>query len=768
MAKVAQRYLEVDPWRIVEKGFHPGRSKVSESIFSLGNEFMGIRGYFEEGYGGESLLGSYFNGIFEEEDIVHPQWFKGLARRTHYLVNAVDWLRVRIRAHGETLDLAASKFRDFSRSLDLRTGVLTREFVWLTPKGQSLRLRFERFTSMADPNLGCQRITFESEDFTGIVRIEAALDFGTIHMEKGCNMWPHVKSRQSGDILALMGRTERSGHRVASAMRLTGSESISEAKTDGQSINAEVSIRLRPGQTSVIDRVVVHATEKDPAVSDGQIWTRVLGLARAYRKITWEGHLAEHQRYWEHVWDSMNLEIDGDPENEQGLRFSIFQLHQTYHGVDPSLNVSAKGLTGEEYNGYTWWDTETYCLPFYMFNNPQAARNLLRYRYGTLPQAVERGKEKGCKGARYPMCTIDGTEACGTWQHGDLEIHVSVAVAFGIWHFVNVTGNRDFLYREGVEALLQICRYYASRGQWSPLTGEYGFWCVMGPDEFHMMVHNNCYTNRMAQKCFEYTLGVLEEMEREEPKLLNKARRRVKLENAEIDDWRNKAEKMRVPLEPETGVYSQHDGFFDLPHIGVESIPTTDFPLYKNWAYFEIFRWDMIKQPDVVLLQFLNSHDYTPESKRVNFDYYEPRCVHESSLSPAIHSIMAAELGRHEKAYDYWKHAARLDLDDYNRNTHAGLHTTSMAAAWLNLVYGFGGLRSDGPRLSFRPSIPAKWRSFRFRLMVRDSILEVGVNREKAEFTVVQGPGFEVDIFDKTTVLGAEPVQIALPGNRKG
>lgn len=770
MAKVPQRYLDVDPWIVRETGFHPERELVSESIFSLGNEFMGVRGYFEEGYSGATILGSFFNGIFEDKPIVQPVAFKGMSKRSHFLLNSVDWLYTRIRVGREKLDLATSKFTDFERSLDLRTGVLVRSFVWQVDARRHLRVRFERFTSMDNAHLGAQRIVLEALDFAGPVEVRMGLDFSpTQYIHDKVHMWPTIAKRAAGKSLGILGQTRITRHRVLAALQLrTPADAVVHPIDLPLLTGRRMTLRLKRGQPATFDRLVSTITEKDPKVPDSRLWKRLFDETRKAGKLSYETALAKHSAYWEHQWSRLDVTIDGDPENQQGVRFGIFNLHQTYHGVDPELNVSAKGLTGEFYEGHTWWDTETYCLPFYLFNNPAAARNLLGYRFRRLPQACERARQKDCEGARYPMDSIDGTESCRAWQHGDLEIHVSAAVAFGVWHYVNVTQDKDFLHTEGIEMLLQISRYYASRGQWSPLTGEFGFWCVMGADEFHMMVHNNTYTNVMAKKGFEYTLRVLAEMKRQAPERLAKVIKRVGLRDEEPGNWRRMAAKMRVSRDAKTGVYEQHDGFFDMPHIDVDSIPPTDFPLYHNWAYFRIFRWDMIKQPDVLLLHFLYSGDYGLEDKRVNFEYYEPRCSHESSLSPGIHSILAAELGKHDMAYQYWGHAARLDLDDYNRNTYEGLHTTSMAAAWMNVVYGFGGMRTDGPLLAFAPTIPKPWKAFSFRVLHGGATLEVQVNKREAHFRVTEGKAFSITVYGAKCRVTPAGFSVLLPPDRVG
>ncbi|MEI8310218.1 MAG: glycosyl hydrolase family 65 protein [Verrucomicrobiota bacterium] len=766
MSKVATKYLVTDPWKITEEGFHSNRSEVSESIFALGNEYMGIRGFFDEGYSGESLIGCYFNGIFEEGTMQYPTWFKGMSRRNTFMANSVNWVYTRLSLDGEQLDLAKSKFTDFVREIDLRTGVLVRSFVWHAKGGKKLRLRFERFTSMVEAHLGAQRIVLEPLNFTGAIKVRTGLDFSPVHREAGRNVWKSPKQGASKDVLAIMAETERSGHQVFSSYRLQASQSIRpKLVEDEKFIGQEFSLKLAAGKPVTLDKLVVNLAERK--AKPETLWASGMKLAAKFAGTTFDRERARHVASWEEVWKTLDVTIEGDPENQQGVRFCIFQLHQTYHGVDPTLNIGAKGLTGEVYEGATFWDSETYCLPFYLFNNPKAARNLLGFRYKTLPQAIERAKQLDCKGARYPMITIDGTETCGVWQHGDLEIHLSAAVAYGIWHYNRVCPDEEFLFTQGVEMLLQISRYYASRGEWGSVSGKFGFFGVMGADEFHMMVNHNVYTNVMAKKTFEWTLEVIDRMKKSAPALFEKVSRKVMLDADEPREWRRMAGSMRILQDRKTGIYEQHDGYFELPHIDIKSIPPTDFPLYKHWAYVRIFRYDMLKQPDVLLLPFFFSQEFPDKIKKANYEYYEPRCSHESSLSPGVHSILAAELGRHEEAYEYSLHAARLDLDDYNRNTHEGLHTTSMAAAWMNLVYGFGGLRSDGETLVLKPSIPKKWKSFSFRLLYRGEVLSIRVEKKLVSLSSTSATGIDVVVLGKKVRVGTGPISVPLPADRR-
>lgn len=776
-AKTADRYLKVDPWKIIEEGFEKKRSRISESMFCLANEFMGIRGYFEEGYSGNRLLGSYFNNLYEEMEAQHWQLFKGMVTRVCFGVNSVDWLYTRIDLDGEQLDLTKCEFYDFKRVLDMKKGILTREFIWKTKTGKELKVSFLRFLSMDRPNMGFQKIAFEPLNFSGNVHVQSGLDYSILHeiaegwnqvetsdsefKPRGKNFWTLEKAEYNGDGISAMGKTIKSGHLLFSSFRL-----YSDKKLDTSFIRQDklavlsFSLELEKGEISFIEKSVVNYWEKSE--DSDSVWSKGNRLKSEYSRISLDEALKAQEEYWEKAWNNIDIKIDGDDDNQQGVRFSIFSLFSTYHGFDPNLNIPCKGLTAEVYHGQVFWDTESYCMPFYIFNNPKAAKNLLLYRYKYLPQACERAKQLDCEGARYPMCTLDGTESCATWQHGDFEIHVSAAVSYAVWLYDKLCDDKEFLYNQGIELLLQISRYYANRGEFSPLNGDFGLYGVMGPDEYHMNVNNNAYTNVMAKKTFEFTLEVIERMKTEAPDLLRRVSEKVGLRDGETEDWRKKARLMRIPMDRETGLIEQHDGYFDLPEVDVKNIPESQIPIYKHWAYVRIFRYNMIKQPDVLLLPFFFSTDYTPEQKRINYEYYEARCIHESSLSPSIHSILAAELGKKDEAYGFFKYMARLDLDNYNKNTDQGLHVTSMSGAWLNMVYGFGGLRTDGDVLIFKPSIPDKWNSFSFKLQYKGSLLMVNVGREEAEYRILSGPGMVIQVYDRKYTVDSNGVKVKL------
>lgn len=746
MAKIADKYLQVDPWQLVEAGFDEERAEVSESLFSLANEHQGIRGFFDEGYSGDSLIGVYLNGIYEERFAVEPMAYKGISNRLCFMVNTVNWAYCRLVVDGETLDLAHSQFSEFQRELDFRTGELRREFVWQTELGKRLKLQFSRLLSMNTAELACQQIKMTPLNFSGTISVTMGLDFTVPHRTFGKSFW----ACKRGDDAALLGVSERLGHRLFAGMQVRTGGTKTAVSTPNLT-TTHLLLDLVAGQETIVEKSVILHTDRDTTQSLDTAWENGRSLLQQCAPKTYADLLAENQAYWSDFWAKSDITIDGDPETQQGIRFCLFQMQQTYRGAVPGANIGAKGLTGEAYNGNAFWDTETYCLPFYLFSNPDAAKALIDYRYKTLPQALARAQELDCYGACYPVATIDGTESCTLWQHASLQFQPTTAVAYAIEHYLNITGDTTFLQAEGGEMLVQICRFLASRGQWSA-TGKFGYYAVMGPDEFQMMVNNNAYTNYMAKRTFEFALQALTGLDWA----------KWHCTAAELAQWQEMAAKMFIPFDPETDLFEQHEGFFNLPHIDIHAIPVTDFPLYHHWSYDRIYRNDMIKQPDVLMFMFLYNQSFTLAEKEANYDYYEPRCIHESSLSPSVHSIFASELGRHQEAFDFFRFATRIDLDNYNRNTHEGIHTTSIAAAWMNIVYGFGGMRSDGDTLSFRPSIPEHWHGYSFQVTYRGALIRVEVSQQKAFIRVVEGDPVAVTVSGQAQEINQDGISIVM------
>ncbi|MCL2214041.1 MAG: family 65 glycosyl hydrolase [Treponema sp.] len=736
MTKSADVYLVCDPWQIIEENWNCERNLVSESVFSLGNEYMGVRGYAEEGISAETLQGSYFNGIYEEEDL--NKNFKGIITKTHFMVNSVDWLYIEIRADDELLDTASCKTENFRRVLDMRDGTLKRSFDWHTKGGPVVHLEFVRFLCMdktsspAGSGAAYQKINFSVSGGDVSLTVVIANNFNTSH---GCdkkNYWNMIHREWLPSGAAIQGKTIRTGQQIFSGFTFKTNISVQCGKKVADKFAGfEIILALKNGENAWIEKSIYNYVSKErdiPADAGDSVWKK--GWEMIKSDMPDFNTALECQRgYWDAFWKNADIKIEGDPLNQQGIRFCIFQMHQAYNGYDPANNIGAKGLTGEAYNGHTFWDVETYCLPFYLFSNIRAARNLLSFRYAALDAARDRARQLDCSGACYPIATLNGEEACSLWQHASLQFQPSTAVAYGIRHYVKLSGDTDFLYEQGVEMLVEISRFLASRGCWNNDSSGFGFYAVMGPDEFHMMVNHSSYTNFMAKKTFEYTEQVLQTMEKEQPKKFTAFCKKLKLTQKERMNFVLCADKMIILYNEKTKLFEQHEGYYNLPRIEISEIPITDFPLYQNWSYDRIYRTSMIKQPDVLMFLFLFNHEFSIDIKKANYNYYEPNTIHESSLSPSIHSIFAAELGKRADAFRFFGFAARTDLDNYNRNTAEGLHIASIAAAWMNIVYGFGGLRSSGDELSLNPVLPEEWTEYEFGILYRNVHIRIKITK---------------------------------------
>ena len=756
MAKVADIYFKTDPWKVIEEGFDPAYSRVSESVFSLGNESIGARGFFDEGGDIDSLRGCYTNGVY---DIVQlPRSYRGIVDKTHFMIPSADWLLTSLTLDGEKLDLGKVRFRDFRRVLDLKEGTLTRSFVWETAAGKALKLTFLRFLDMVHRERAYQRITLEPLNFSGEILLSSGLSFNVRHEGHKTCFWGDTRIEAGADRLCLQSRTTASEQEVFAGAVLD-LPAAGEVVTGEKTVGLTARIPLMKGQAQRVEKRAVILFD---ASQGDELWARGQKALAESAGVSLEEALQRQKGYWAGYWAVSDIEIEPASDDEktvaavaaeqQGVRFCSFQLAQTYNGGSMRHNIGAKGLTGEAYNGHAFWDTESCCLPFYLFTNPEAAKDLLLFRYNTLPMARERAKMLDCRGACYPIATLNGDEACNLWQHASLQLQPSTAVAYGIWHYVHLTDDLPFLWTYGAEMLLEIARFLKSRVARGSRTGLYGFFGVMGPDEFHMMVNNNAYTNYMGKRTLEYAADALDRMQAERPAEYAALAKKTSLDGSELADWRHVAENMFLPQD-ETGLIEQHDGFFDLPHTDIAAVPQSEFPLYEHWSYDRIYRTDMIKQPDVLMMLYLYNSSFSRSVKEVNYSYYQPRTIHESSLSPAIHSILAAELDRMDEAVDLFGFATRLDLDNYNCNTREGLHITSIAMAWANIVYGFAGLRSDGDRLSFAPHLPERWRRLSFSLTYKGRILTVCMEPERTVIRLKSGVPMALVVYDESHTL---------------
>ncbi|HKX86792.1 MAG TPA: glycosyl hydrolase family 65 protein, partial [Flavobacterium sp.] len=435
-----------------------------------------------------------------------------------------------------------------------------------------------------------------------------------------------------------------------------------------------------------------------------------------------------------------------------GIRFNIFQLNQTYLGKDSRLNIGPKGFTGEKYGGSTYWDTEAYCIPFYMATkDQQVARNLLAYRYNQLDRAIENAGKLGFKNgaALYPMVTMNGEECHNEWEITFEEIHRNGAIAFAIYNYYRFTGDYSYIPEKGLEVLIGIARFWHQRANFSTKRKQYVILGVTGPNEYENNVNNNWYTNYIAKWCIQYAVEQIHRVEKEYPSDYTRILNKVKLSASEIEKMSEVATNMYFPYSKEHNVYLQQDGFLDKELVKVSDLDKAERPINQKWSWDRILRSPYIKQADTLQGFYFFEDHFSKEELERHFDFYEPFTVHESSLSPCVHSIQAAVLGRMEQAYTFYLRTSRLDLDDYNKEVHEGLHITSMAGTWMSIVEGFGGMRVKKGELHFEPRIPSQWKGYSFKINFRNQIVKVTVTQNETQFALEGNSPIKVSVFGK-------------------
>jgi maltose phosphorylase len=747
--------FKVDEWKIIEEGFDPGTNRFSESIFSLGNEHMGLRGFFEEGYSGDSLKGTYVAGVYYPDKTRVGWWKIGYPEFFAKVLNSTNWIGIDLEVDGKKLDLANASIKEFRRELDMREGKLTRSFTWGGDDGKETAFVFTRFLSMAENDIACISIKIRPLNYNGTITMIPYLDGNVINEDAnyGENFWEEITRAVDFDQALLVMRTKKSAFDLAtaaSAKILLDTAEILPAKelfAAERKVGFRFDVAVEYGHELEIQKFVAVCTSRDYPESHLIAATREK-LRLAVQKGFYE-LFHEHYRMMEQKWQESDVVIEGDPKAQQGIRYNIFQLNQTYTGKDPRLNIGPKGFTGEKYGGGTYWDTEAFCFPFYLYTNEEVARNLLYYRYLQLDKAKENAAKLGLKGALYPMVTIDGRECHNEWEITFEEIHRNAAIAYAIYNFTNYTGNRGYLYQYGIEVLVEISRFWADRVTYQKVKDQYMILGVTGPNEYENNVNNNWYTNTMAAWTLEYTLQALAEMKLNAPERFGQVTARLCVSHGEQQKWQAIVAKMYRPYVAELGIFEQNDLYMDKEQLLVKDIPPEELPLNKHWSWDRILRSNFIKQADVIQGIYFLPERFEPESKKRNFDFYEPRTLHESSLSASIYSIVASWIGYHDKAYELYLRTARLDLDNYNDDTDDGIHLTSMAGSWSAIVQGFAGATVKNDRLHLSPYVPEQWQGYSFKITFRTRKLKVYISKDRVEIQQLSGDPFAIAIFDR-------------------
>lgn len=758
-----KNYIKHHPWQIIEEGFDPHLNRVSESLFSIGNGRMGQRANFEETYSGETHQGSYVAGVYYPDKTRVGWWKNGYPEYFAKVLNAPSWIGIRVRIGKIDLDLAECKVKDFRRVLDMKQGILHRSCTVTLSDGRKLSIDSKRFCSMADGEAGVIRYSITPLNFSSSAVVTLSVDADVVNKDSNYDekFWNEVSKEAKNGYALVTSETKKTLFHVCTGMRyaITSGGKIVKGKVKATRkenyADNVVSLNLKKGvETVVYKYAVILSSENHPK-------KKLIGDAKKKLKeihnTGFEKLLTDHAAVWAHKWHECDITIDGDIAAQQGIRFNIFQLMQTYTGEDERLNIGPKGFTGEKYGGSTYWDTEAYCLPFYLgTSNPKVARNLLIYRYKHLQKAIENAQKLGFTdgAALYPMVTMNGEECHNEWEITFEEIHRNGAIAFAIYDYIRYTGDEGYLAEYGLEVLIGIARFWSQRITFSKEKQKYVMLGVTGPNEYENNSNNNWYTNYIARWTMEYAQYALEFVKKKNSLRYDQVLKKTKFsEGKEVARWQDICDKMYFPTDKTRGVFLQQDGLLDKELMPVKDLRPEDRPLNQKWSWDRILRSCFIKQADVLQGIYLFEDDFPQEVIKANFDFYEPMTVHESSLSPCVHVILASKLGYKEKAYEMYLRTARLDLDDYNNDTEDGCHITSMAGTWMSLVKGFGGMRVRDNKLFFTPYIPDQWNSYSFRIEFRGRVVKIKVTKERVETSLESGAPLEIVLNDKPVSL---------------
>ena len=741
-----QDYIKPDNWSIIEEGFDVESVKSSESLFSIGNGAMGQRANFEENYTGETFQGSYIAGIYYPDKTKVGWWKNGYPEYFAKVLNAPNWIGIDIEINGENLDLnTCTAVKNFRRELNMKEGWYNRSFEATLKNGTQIAVNIRRFLSIVLDEVGIINYEITPLNKDSKIIYKPYIDAGVTNEDANWDekFWEPLEVKKSGNEGFVTAQTFKTHFEVTTFMQNSILEnginvhiSPSSIDTTADKIQFEYDVIVGKGQTSSIQKIggyTVSLNHKNTlSAAEKAIQS---ALAIGYNQL-----LEDQKEAWSKIWEMSDITIDGDVKAQQGIRFNIFQLNQTYLGKDSRLNIGPKGFTGEKYGGSTYWDTEAYCIPFYMATkDQQVARNLLTYRYNHLEKAIENAQNNlGFKNgaALYPMVTMNGEECHNEWEITHEEIHRNGAIAFAIFNYYRFTGDYSYIPEKGLEVLIGIARFWHQRANFSKDKNQYVILGVTGPNEYENNVNNNFYTNYIAKWCIDYTYEQIQKVSLEFPSDHKRIIEKTKLADSELQQWKAVADNMYFPVSEDLGIYLQQDSFLDKDLVPVKDMDPAQRPINQKWSWDRVLRSPYIKQADVLQCFYFFEEHFSKEELKRNFEFYESFTVHESSLSPCVHSIQAASLDKMDMAYTFYLRTSRLDLDDYNKEVEEGCHITSMAGTWMSIVEGFGGMRVKNDRLNFSPKIPKQWKGYSFKINFRSQIIKVAITHSETTFTV--------------------------------
>ena len=762
MSKILPHPLGHDPWQLVETEHVAERAALHETLLALGNGSIGVRGAHEEGasWPGTSQDAIYLNGYYETEEIHYPENAYGLARQNQFIVNVPNGKAMRWHVDGEAFDPAVGRIESYRRTLDLREGLLTREFVWVSPLGRRVAVASKRLVCLARRHVYAIEYALRSLDSAAHITIESSLDArrhdlhasedpraGSAHAGRALE---RLTVERSGDRITMTHRTRRSGLHLASAVEQELSAGPADLAAAHEACGSDdcpglhFHVEVDAGVTIRLAKYCALVSSLDQPDADlAEFAARQLTQAR---EAGFAALCTEQRDALARYWNDADVEIGGDPALQQGLRFNLLHLLQSC-GRDGRTNIAAKGVTGSGYDGHYFWDTEIYIFPVLLHTQPQIARKLLEFRYHTLPAARRRASELDhANGALFPWRTIAGDECSSYFPAGTAQFHINADIAFAVKRYWEATGDDDFMLAQGAELVFDTARIWLRLGHYvtsgstdAAATERFCIHTVTGPDEYTALVDNNFYTNVMARMHLRFATEVARWLQADHPQTLARVADAIALGAEEPVQWQRAAERMHVPYDAARGIHPQDDSFLSKPRWEVSDIDPAKRPLLMHYHSLVIYRHQVCKQADVLLALLLLADEFEAADKRRDFDYYEPLTTHDSSLSRCIFGILATEVGLHEKADVYFAAGARADLDDSHGNTHGGVHTAAMAGAWLGVVAGFGGLRMRRGVPSFAPHLPATWTRYAFKLRIGTAQLAVCIDHEGCHYLLLEG-----------------------------
>lgn len=788
----APEYLDrlrfpVDPWRLVETEYSRDDPGLTETLFAVGNGYLGLRGNVEDGKDAHAH-GTFINGFHETWRILHAEEAYGFARTGQTIVNVPDPKIIRLYVNDEPLLMSVADLVSYSRVLDMRDGVLTREFVWRTPSGNRVQVRSKRMVSFAQRHVAV--MTFEvtlldkeapiaissqllnrqsgRDEFRANAAPEASVDPRKANKLEERVLEPRFQHADN-DRAVLGYQTTNSGMTLAAAMEHgVDFEGDFDRVTDVDEDYAKHVFRARakPGQTFTLTKVVSYHTSR--MVPPRELADR---CNRTLDRVCSEGVAAQFddQRTWlADFWERSDVEIGGDDRVQQAVRWNLFQVAQAAARGD-GHGIPAKGVTGSGYGGHYFWDAEIYALPFFTYTSPVIARNALRYRYRMLGAAERRASELAEHGALFPWRTINGEEASAYYAAGTAQYHIDADIAYAIDKYVRASGDYDFLAREGIDILVQTARMWADLGFWRDIAGDgrsFRIHGVTGPDEYTTVVNDNLYTNVMARFNLRCAAQSVRKLKDRWPDQYARLVSRLTVTDDEVRQWEQAADGMAILWDEQLGIHPQDALFNEREVWDLENTPAEKRPLLLHFHPLVIYRFQVLKQADVVLALFLQGDDFTAEQKKADFDYYDPITTGDSTLSGVVQSIIAAEVGYSDLAMRYFWDSLHVDLGDLHGNTSEGVHVASTGGVWSALVYGFGGFRDQSDVLRFDPRLPESWESLTFRLAQHGTRVRASVSQEDVTFTIEEGPGLSVEVRGtRYSLTQLQPLTVALDGH---